>query len=93
MTTKVFLNHGRWMLTCPFCGLHWAAKGKLYFLCAICGNKPEGKPVGVVWPPDKKLDELRRIMRVRPVEAQNWQEGELTAHLLAENIENGVETL
>lgn len=92
MAAHVFLNHGRWMLACPFCGLPWAAKG-ITFLCGVCQNKPEGCPVEVYWPPDKKMDELRRIMRVRPVEAQNWQEGDLTAHLLAENIEQRVETI
>ena len=87
-----YLNHGRWMVDCSICGAHWVAKtDRLH--CLACNGGPGRLTEHVYWPPDKKLDELRRIMRHRPIEARNWQRGELTAHLIAENIEHGVEPL
>lgn len=92
--TFAYVNHGRWLVDCPFCGsTQVAAKTDRRFLCAgtgSCGNAPAGGAfVPVVWPKDTEAIEAVLVNRPDP-NTRNWLPGETIKDLRRENVEHGI---
>lgn len=93
-TTFAYVNHGRWLVDCPFCrSTQLAAKTDPRFLCAGaagCGNAQVGGAyVNVVWPKDTDRIEAELVKRATPLN-RNWMPGETVKDLQRENAEHGV---
>lgn len=89
MRAYALMNHGRWIVKCPWCnGAELAAPD---FYCHSCKNAGNlGKPMPVVWPSSRLL--IEAILLKRPdVINRNWLPGETIEMLRDENIEHGIE--
>lgn len=85
----VVVNHGRWLVSCPFCaGAERADPDDKRFYCLSCGNKAVGnKWIPVKWPTTRVAIEAELVKR--PVEnTRNWRPGETVAQLAKETKEN-----
>jgi len=85
ITVKAEINHGRWIVKCPWCsGAELADKDDRRFFCLSCFNKAiNGKFIKVEFP-NKAID-IETILKVRPAKNQNWTPGETIAQLKNEN--------
>lgn len=86
----VRVNHGRWIVDCPFCtSAQLASLTDPRFLCAECGNvNADGKWLPIVWPAGAEV--LEAALAIRPTENRNWSPGESVADLHRENTEHGI---
>lgn len=94
VTTFAYVNHGRWIVGCPFCNsAQLAAKTDRRYFCAGeggCGNAQVGGAfVNVVWPKDADAIEAELVKRADP-NTRNWTPGETVKDLNHENVEHGV---
>lgn len=87
----VEVNHGRWIVNCPFCpGAELADPDDPRFFCLSCGNADANHEwLRVRWPVDKEV--IEAVLLARPKdETQNWKEGEPVDKLQAENESRGL---
>ncbi len=90
-TAYAEINHGRWIVRCPFCAsAQLASKTDKRFFCIECLNEAVGRRwVRVTWPAEAEA--IEATLLVRPDERnRNWRPGETAADLARENIERGV---
>jgi hypothetical protein len=82
---KAEINHGRWIVRCPFCnGAEMADKTDRCFFCLSCLNKnASGKWLPVVFPDN--IVEIEGVLLVRKVDNQNWRHEEKLSDLIKEN--------
>lgn len=83
-------NHGRWIVSCPFCpSASFASRRDWRFWCVRCGNGTAGGAwLPITWP-----DAIRAIeaaLRARPVPNRNWWPGITLDDLTVANREMGV---
>lgn len=89
----VEVNHGRWIVRCPFCpGAQLASVADRRFFCLDClhvGTKAEGRWIHVSWPSARA--DIERVLLTRPAAStRNWSWGERVQDLVAENRERGL---
>lgn len=88
-----YVNHGRWVVDCPFCpGALVASFLDQRFLCATCFNgSVGGAMVAVTFPDDYGAIEAELLKRPNEIN-RNWRPGETVADLVAEReaSENGL---
>jgi hypothetical protein len=84
-TVTAFINHGRWIVTCPFCpGAELASKTNPVFICQSCWNSEiGGKQLTVLFP--EKVKDIEDALTVRPLDNRNWETTETVETLLADN--------
>lgn len=84
VTAAAVVNHGRWIVECPWCpSARLAAPGRPFW-CPSCGNaQVGGQAVAVVWPDDPAG--VERVLMVRPVGNRNMLAGETLEVLVGEN--------
>ena len=86
LIVKARLNWGRWICDCPTENCNnaeyaiWNQVNRKEMICAVCGNG--------IWkisiPRHKK--QIEQAVSSRPVENQNWEQGESIRFLQLENI-------
>lgn len=83
------VNHGRWVVPCPWCnGAELGTPGDP-FLCSNCLNGGSRRYAPVTYPNDAETIESALV--VRPVhETRNWRAPETIEILLNENARHGV---
>lgn len=85
MMLKARINHGRWIVDCPYCeGAEAAWKEEKLFLCMSCWNNGTNEFIPVEFPDEIEDIESELSKRVK-VENQNWVQGETMIKLKAEN--------
>lgn len=69
----VEVNHGRWIVHCPFCdGAQFASESDHRFFCVDCLNIQANRQfIEVVWPPNASSIEQELVRRPHP-EVMNW---------------------
>jgi hypothetical protein len=99
------VNHGRWIVFCPFCaGAQMASAADHRFFCVDClhelPKKCRGKWLPVIWP--KNREDIEVVLLERPgIENRNWfavsrrltfgfVEGETIAELRKQNRARGI---
>lgn len=84
----VYVNHGRWVVDCPFCRAgQFASRSDHRFYCAECQNAAIGGVfVKTVWPKDAAKIEEALLERPNLLN-QNWVPGETVKQLHAEHKE------
>jgi hypothetical protein len=95
-TAEAVVNHGRWIVRCPFCtGAQLADPDERVFFCIDCLNhKVQGRIVRVKWPSPALRGPIEQALTDRPVTTnRNWESREELSYLLAENVMNGVGTV
>ena len=87
---EVVVNHGRWLVECPFCpSAQVASAGDRRFFCTDCGNAAVGGAfVATVWPADQA--ELEEELGLRLPENANWRPHESLELIRSENAAHGV---
>lgn len=93
ITVPVEVNHGRWIVKCPYCaGAQLASREDPRFFCVDCLHEPEpraqGKWLGLEWPAD--VEQIEAALDGRPEANRNWIPGEAVADLLRENALHGL---
>ena len=87
------INHGRWMVECPYapCPSKQVVNlDVLVFYCGHCANWSNGGDFyAVALPDDREAIEAALLQRPIP-EVMNWGPTETAASLLAENVVHGV---
>lgn len=97
LTARPYVFGGRWMARCPHpacVNVEWSGPGPVTgrlgglhhdaFTCLRCGLH-----CAVEWPVDAAV--IWRLLQQRPCwETRNWDLGEPTSNLLAENIAHGL---
>lgn len=90
VAARVEVNHGRWIVNCPFCtGAQFASPSDRRFFCIDClhaGTDAEGRWVKVIWPREAGGIEEALLARPKPAN-RNWMPGESADALRAETIE------
>lgn len=92
---SAFVNHGRWMVSCPFgCGsAQVASETDHRFFCTGSGGcanfAVDGKAIPVVWPDADTQSEIEELLMNRPPVFRNWQPWEPVEKLALENIAKG----
>lgn len=83
------VDHGRWVVDCPFCpSAQVAFETDRRYLCADCGNAAVGGAwVRVLWPPDPAV--IEGLLRPRPPAHRSWRPAETVEQLEAENRLHG----
>lgn len=71
------VNHGRWIVPCPFCpGGQFASAGDHRFFCIEClhqGSAAEGRWIPVRWPTDADRAQVEEALTARPnPRTRNW---------------------
>ena len=91
MVVYAEVNHGRWIVNCPFCpGAEFADPEDKRFYCLSCGNEDvEGQWLKVKWPQTRNKIEIELLKRSRE-RNRNWRPGETVKDLIRENVRNGV---
>lgn len=94
----VRLNHGRWIIDCPFCpcaGFAYNSSGAQHdrWKCPPlpygCENAAAGKRwVEVIWPDEDLMRRVMMLCALRPETARNWRPGEQVSMLERENIDH-----
>lgn len=81
------VNHGRWIVRCPFCtSAELACLSDPRFMCCECGNAENlGSWCPVRFP--EGIPAIEAALSARPLPLQNMEPGETLADLLAENDE------
>ena len=70
-TIRPVVNHGRWLVNCPYCNSASYAREDRLFFCVDCQNATiGGQYVKTPFPKIKKA--IERIMEIRPTRNQNW---------------------
>lgn len=92
---EAVVNHGRWIVHCPFCtGAQHASKSDRKFLCVTCwhrGTAAADRWLLVLWPTDAMLEAVERELLRRPdPRTRNWRPGETPTQL---SLELGDHTL
>ena len=92
---KAYINHGRWLVTCPQCGGAEIVKVHLPFQCLgqvnagfHCETAACGCVMDIEWPDEKLAIEAALIKR--KLENRNWAWDETVEMLKAENIQQGI---
>ena len=85
------INHGRWIVDCPFCPSAELMNESGLFMCQSCWNINNGRAYHNVAKPNNRIKVERALLKRPEQENRNWKPGETVAQLLAENIEHGVE--
>lgn len=92
ITTPAIVNHGRWIVECPFpnCGgAQAASRTDPRFLCITCGNVgASNRWVRVVWPDHPEA--IEDVLAPRPPMNRNWRPGETLEQLELENVGHGI---
>lgn len=85
------VNHGRWIVRCPFCAsAQFASKVDHRFFCVECLNETVGRRwVRVTWPADVDAIEVALLKRAGE-QTRNWLPGEAVGDLERQNVERGV---
>lgn len=80
------VNHGRWIVNCPFCpSAEYASLEDRRFFCTDCGNPLVGGAwLPVRWPAHHA--EIERLLVSRPRTARNWMPHESLKDLERENV-------
>jgi hypothetical protein len=79
-----YINDSRWVANCECGGGELVSEGQ-EMLCGSCGVVSPVK-----FPTKKKVEQLERLLEVRPVRSRNWNLEETVDELLAQNIEHGI---
>ena len=88
-TIRPVVNHGRWLINCPYCNSASYARDDRLFFCIDCQNSTiGGQYVKTPFPKTKKS--IERIMEIRPSDNQNWT-NESMAELENEGRSNGMD--
>ncbi len=70
-TIRPVVNHGRWLIDCPYCNSASYARDDKLFFCADCQNGTiGGQYIKTPFPRNRRA--IERILEVRPSENQNW---------------------
>jgi len=88
------VNHGRWIVRCPFCtSAQFASREDKRFFCVECLNEQAGRRwVRVVWPKVADMATIEGALESRADQrTRNWEPGESPADLKRENAARGVE--
>jgi hypothetical protein len=92
MVVKAEINHGRWIVKCPFCtGAEFASKRDQRFFCMSCFNKAVGNKWVRVEFPEKAGEIETEILKRTNTANRNWIPGETLTKLKNENKKAGVE--
>lgn len=88
-----FVEHGRWLVRCPFCpSAQIASRTKRRFFCVECGHvAQEDHPswLAVQWP--TQWERIEQLLGRRPDRmSRNWVVGEPVERLEAENAAHNV---
>jgi len=85
------INHGRWIIRCPFCkGAELADKQDKRFFCLSCHNKENGgKYVSVVFP-DEEVEIESELAKRGKENQRNWKNPETLEGIKSENKERGL---
>jgi len=84
------INHGRWIVGCPWCNSASYAREDELFFCENCFNAQVGRcHIKAPFPQKRKQIEAKLVARLNP-ENRNW-EHETLKKLTDENKEHGVE--
>lgn len=91
-TIYAYVNHGRWMVKCPFCpSAQVAFSSDKRFFCAECANVTNGsKYIAVLWPEDAQRERIEKLLMKRGLENRNWVVGETISQLESENTSRGI---
>lgn len=87
------VDHGRWVVDCPFCpSAQYAAWSDPRFWCPTCEMAENGgRWVSVEWPPEAMVERVEAILEARPEpRSRNWRTGESVAALRSENRAHGL---
>lgn len=89
---KVRINHGRWLVDCPYCpGAQLADPQDHRFFCIDCLMvENQGRWVDVEWPDAITATTIEGVLDDRPAANRNWESWEAISFLLAENVMHGV---
>jgi hypothetical protein len=90
-TATAYVNHGRWLVRCPWCpSAQNASRADHRFFCIACGNAAvSGQWVPVIWPAEHR--EIEELLMARPhKQHQNWEPHETAAGLRDENVAHGI---
>ncbi|MDY6835534.1 MAG: hypothetical protein SVY53_12115 [Chloroflexota bacterium] len=90
MELEACVNHGRWIVRCPWCNSSSFANENELFLCEDCWNEPINKHVKALFPCEREQIEELLIKRPR-VETRNWEPHEDMFNLEDENKLHGVD--
>lgn len=75
VTVRAFVNHGRWIVQCPFCpSAQIACDADRRFWCVDCHNQAVGGAwLRVVWPSKRQRELIEALLLQRPdVRTRNW---------------------
>lgn len=90
ITAKARIEHGRWIVDCPFgCnGAQFASKQTRLFFCVDClhSGKAEGRWIAVKFPDDIDAIEAELMLRPQPL-TRNWFPHETLDDLRVERID------
>ena len=90
VTASAYVNHGNWMVDCPFPGCNsaqYASRTDHRFFCVECGRGW----APVAWPGDLDVAAIEAALSIRPESStRNWAPGETVAELQADNAAHGV---
>ena len=90
VTGVAYVNHGNWMVDCPFPGCNsaqFASRTDRRFYCVECGRGW----VAVTWPSELDVAAIEAALSIRPESTtRNWFPGESVADLQAESAAHGV---
>ena len=84
------VNHGRWVVHCPFCaGAEFAWEGGPFMCCSCWNEEAGGKFLKMRFPQERK--EIEALLLKRPkAENRNWHRDEPIEELKAENEKHEV---
>lgn len=84
------VNHGRWIVRCPYCQFGQARESGDWWFCRQCLNAAGNHlRVRVHWPAEREA--IERLLAARPYSwNRNWQPDETLDDLLAENRQHRV---
>lgn len=83
------VNHGRWLVACPYCNGAELLTTDGMFICRSCMMKMNGgKPLPARLPDESVL--IDAALSVRRAENRNWTPPETVEDLLRENIAHGL---
>lgn len=87
-----FVNHGNWLVRCPYCNGAEYAFEEGWFFCCSCKNSYIGhKYQRLVFPEERA--EIEALLAYRPLLNRNWNPGETLEDLQRENEEHAGELL
>jgi len=92
LSLPAFINHGYWVVKCPFCRGAELLDARNLFMCLSCFNaQADYQYIRVIVPEEKKRASIERILLLRPLlENRNWTPRETLARLKSENKLHGI---